>query len=279
MQVGVRFLKGAPQPGGIFVGGLGIKDYEADVMDGKGALIAWDPVHQKAAWKAPLETIWNGGTVATAGNLVFQGTADGFLSAYNATTGEKLWQVNVGMGILAAPMTYSVGGKQYVSVLAGYGGSAAIWGDLMNVGWKYTGPRRLLTFALDGTAAIPPSPPRDMTIHAVDNPSLKLDPTDVAAGHDLFTGCAICHGRSLIGTGMAPDLRESQIALDPDSLWSVVHDGALMQNGMPRNPNLTRPQVMQIYAYIRAGAREALGTRKAEDTDSAGHGASSAPVQ
>ncbi|CAN7468310.1 hypothetical protein LJR225_003189 [Phenylobacterium sp. LjRoot225] len=60
----------------------------------------------------------------------------------------------------------------------------------------------------------------------------------------------------------APDLRESQIALDPESLWTAVDDGALIKRGMPGFDNLTRDQVMQLYAYIRAGAREALGTGK-----------------
>jgi quinohemoprotein ethanol dehydrogenase len=162
------------------------------------------------------------------------------------------------MGIIAAPMSYAAHGKQYVSVLAGYGASAAIWGDLMNVGWKFAGPRRLLTFALNGTAMLPPSPKRDMTIHPVDNPALKLNPADVAAGHAMFMACAACHGRNLVAAGgPAPDLRESQIALDPDAFWHVVHDGALMENGMPRYSIFTRLQVLQFYAYIRAGAREA----------------------
>lgn len=271
MQLGVRYLKGEPIPGGVFVGGLGIKDYEADPMDGKGALIAWDPVRQKAVWKALLETIWNGGTLATAGKLVFQGAADGYLSAYNATTGERRWHYYAGMGIIAAPMTYAVNGKQYVSILAGYGGSAAVWGEVMNAGWKYSGPRRLLTFALDGKAMLPPSPPRDMTVHAVDDPSLKLNPADVSAGSGIFLACAVCHGRNLVSAGgPGPDLRESQIALHPESFWNVVHDGALIQNGMPKFASLTREQVMQIYAYIRAGARDALGTRKAEGSAPSG---------
>jgi quinohemoprotein ethanol dehydrogenase len=263
MQLGVRYLKGKPLPGGVFVGGLGIKDYEADPMDGKGALLAWDPVRQKEAWKAPLDTIWNGGVMASAGNLVFQGAADGYLSAYNATTGERLWRFYTGMGIIAAPMSYAINGKQYVSILVGYGGSAAIWGEVMNVGWKYSGPRRLVTFALDAKAMLPSSPPRAMTVHAVDDPSVQLNSTDVAAGGELFLACAVCHGRNLVATGgPGPDLRESQIALDPDNLWKVVHEGVLIQKGMPSFENLARQQVMQIYAYIRAGAREALRASK-----------------
>ena len=60
---------------------------------------------------------WNGGTLATAGDLVFQGTAEGWFNAYRATTGERLWRFDAGLGIMAAPMSYSVGGKQYVAVL------------------------------------------------------------------------------------------------------------------------------------------------------------------
>ena len=81
-------------------------------------------MHQKARWKVPLDTFWNGGMLATAGDLVFQGTADGYFSAYDASDGKRLWRFNAGLGIIAAPISYSVGGKQYVSVLVGYGGSA-----------------------------------------------------------------------------------------------------------------------------------------------------------
>jgi quinohemoprotein ethanol dehydrogenase len=262
MQVGIRFVKGRPPLGEIYFGGLGITAYKADSADGKGTLIAWDPVNQRVVWKAPLDTIWNGGAMATAGGLVFQGGADGTLSAYRASTGQRIWRYDAGMGIIAPPITYSVAGKQFISILVGYGGTASAWGDLMNVGWKFTGPRRLLTFALDGKASLPAAPARDMTVHAIDDPSLKLDPADVAAGHALFMSCGLCHGRNLVSPGgPAADLRESQIASQPDSLWRVVHDGTLLPNGMPSFPALSWPQLMQIYAYIRAGAREALAAQ------------------
>jgi quinohemoprotein ethanol dehydrogenase len=259
MQTGVHFLKGKPIPGGTFVGGLGLKEYEPDPQDGKGALIAWDPVRQKAAWRAPHDHIWNGGVLATAGGLVFQGTAEGGFAAYDAKTGKQLWRSDAGMGIIAAPIAYSAGGKEYVSVLAGYGGSAAAWGELMNVGWKFNDPRRLLTFTLDGKATLPASPPREMAVRPVDDPSIKIDPKEAAAGHEMFLACGACHGRNLVSAGgPAPDLRESQLALDPDAFYQVVHDGALMQNGMPRFAMFTKPQVMALYAYVRSGAREAL---------------------
>jgi len=62
---------------------------------------------------------WNGGILTTAGNLVIQGNAVGFLSAYRADTGEKLWSMSAQSAIVAAPVTYEVDGEQYVAVLSG----------------------------------------------------------------------------------------------------------------------------------------------------------------
>ena len=87
-----------------------------------GRLIAWDPVQQKEAWRVEHVSPWNGGTLATAGNLVFQGTADGRFVAYDAKNGAKLWEVPTGTGVVAAPATYEVDGKQYVSIAVGWGG-------------------------------------------------------------------------------------------------------------------------------------------------------------
>ena len=265
MQAGARFSKGPAWPGAVSIGGMSIGWALEDPEDGKGALLAWDPVQQKARWKVQHQTIWNGGTLATAGGLVMQGTADGFLSAYDATNGERLWRVNAGLGIIAPPISYSAQGKQQISVLVGYGGSASVGSNIMHAGWKYTAPRRLLTFGLDGKATLPPSPAPDMFVHAVDDPSIKLKDADVAAGRSMFLACAICHGRDLVSAGgPAPDLRESRLALDAEAFVKVVQGGALIQRGMPRFDTLTREQVLQIYAYIRAGAREAIANPNQE---------------
>ena len=85
-----------------------------------GRLLAWDPVKQKEAWRVEYVSPWNGGTLTTAGNLVFQGSADGRFVAYDARTGKKLWEAPVGTGAMAAAATYQVDGKQYVSVIAGH---------------------------------------------------------------------------------------------------------------------------------------------------------------
>jgi quinohemoprotein ethanol dehydrogenase len=261
MQLGTNFRKGKPEPGIFALGELNIGARVADSDDDTGTLIAWDPVQQNVRWRVPLPTIWNGGTLATAGNLVFQGTGDGYLSAYDASSGERLWRFNAGLGIIAPPISYSVRGHQYVSILVGYGGSAAVYGQLMQAGWKYGAqPRRLLTFRLDAKGKLPATPSPDWSVHAVDDPAVAIDEADIEPGHAQYNlNCATCHGLNLRSAGSpAPDLRESRLALNEQGVWAAVHDGVLMSRGMPQLPHLSREQIHQVYAYIRAGAREAL---------------------
>ncbi len=249
MQIGVHF-------GGQGGMGTGLAP-STDPRDGKGALVAWDPVRQREAWYVQHPLFFNGGALSTAGGLVFQGTADGYLSAYDDTSGQQLWQFYAGMGIISSPISYEVGGKQYVSLLVGYGASAGA-AQTMRVGWKYRMPRRLMTFALDGHATLASVATPDLNVRPVDDPGLVIDPAQADAGAKLARRCVSCHGGNLQSAGTAPDLRESAIALNPDALWAVVHEGALIQNGMPRFDNFSREQVNQIYAYIRTLARRAL---------------------
>ncbi len=103
-----------------------------------GFLVAWDPVTETARWRVrDGGSFGGGGTLATAGNLVFHGAI-----AYNAETGEKLWEADLGGGSVT-PMSYMLDGKQYVTLLA------RAWPG-----------NRLFTFALDGKEPIPPAPPR-----------------------------------------------------------------------------------------------------------------------
>ena len=73
----------------------------------------------------PADGPWDAGTLTTAGDLVIQGRADGHLLAYQAATGEPLWDFDLGLGITAPPITYSVNAKQYLAILVGWGGSMA----------------------------------------------------------------------------------------------------------------------------------------------------------
>ena len=88
-------------------------------VESEGALLAWDPVNQREVWRIPLTHRWNSGILTTAGNLVFQGGGDGRFVAYDALSGEVLWEVTVGLGIIGSPVTYMIDGEQYVSVAAG----------------------------------------------------------------------------------------------------------------------------------------------------------------
>jgi quinohemoprotein ethanol dehydrogenase len=258
MQLGMRSTR-APET---FPGVSAVPEFSGDPHDGKGALIAWDPVTQTKRWEVWHKWLWNGGTLSTAGNLVFQGTADGWLTAYDATDGKVVWRFNAGLGIIAPPISYSWHGTQYVSILVGWGGSNFYAMNIMPSGWRYNAqPRRLLTFKLGGTARLAPTAPYDETVHPLDDPSVKLIPADVAAGRALFnTTCNSCHGKDAESAGApGPDLRESAIAMDRTALWSVLHEGALLPKGMPRFASLTEEQVGQLYQFIRDRARAASG--------------------
>jgi PQQ-dependent dehydrogenase (methanol/ethanol family) len=91
----------------------------------RGELSAWDPVAGRAAWKIQEDLpVWSG-TLATAGDVVFYGTMDGWFKAIDARTGAPLWQYKTGSGIIGQPITYrGPDGKQYVAVMSGVGGWA-----------------------------------------------------------------------------------------------------------------------------------------------------------
>ena len=221
-------------------------------------LLAWDPIKQQKAWSHKLPPMWNAGTMTTKGNLVFQGRADGEFVAYDARNGEQLWSVNVGSGISSAPISYSVDGKQYVSLLVGWGGGGTILGSLAaQHGWKYKAhPRRLFTFALDGKVAMPPSPPPALA-QPIDPPDFKIDPALAERGRELFArSCLYCHGAGMVAGGQAPDLRESAIATSRDAFKSVVLDGAKRANGMPPFQELKDEDIDGLMHFIRQRARE-----------------------
>ncbi len=222
-----------------------VKDMPAAIPTGH--LLAWDPVAQKERWRAPYVVMWNGGTLTTAGNLVFQGTADGRFVAYSADKGTKLWQVSVGTGVIASPVTYEIDGTQYVSIMAGWGGAFALTGG--NLGLPAT-PGRLLTFALNGKQQLPvvaatqPTPPAAIEL----NVSTEM----LAKGGDLFArNCAVCHGIAAFGGGgVLPDLRYSSPATFT-SFQKIVLDGALINEGMPSfKHSMNAEDVQAIRAYV-----------------------------
>jgi mono/diheme cytochrome c family protein len=217
----------------------------------QGHLSAWDPVAQKEVWRASYSGPNNGGTLSTAGDLVFQGTADQRFLAYRATDGAKLWQFPAQTGIVAPPMTYAVDGQQYVAVMAGWGG---IWGLLGSgsaaankIDHRVGG--RILVFKLGGDAHLPP-PPQPESLPPATEPT--GDAEIIARGDTLFhERCSNCHGGGAIGGGVIPDLRHSELPRDDQALTEIVLKGALVGKGMPNFASvLTGPDVMAIQQYV-----------------------------
>lgn len=239
-----------------------------DPDDATGALLAWDPVAQKKRWEVRYtDSLWNGGAMSTAGNLVFHGTGRGQLVGYKASSGEKIWSFDAGLGIVGTPISYEVDGIQHISILVGYGGSTSgILSKLADYGWRYNEqPRRLLTFALGKHAQLPPSSPPRYRVRAVDDPSLVIDANQAKLGSKVYHSgaalCSICHGRQLENTGsFAPDLRESALAMNWEAFKVVVHDGVLAGAGMPKFDTMGEKEMRAIYMYIRQRAREASQT-------------------
>lgn len=93
---------------------------------GMGNFIAWDPIEGKIKWSLPEQfSVWSG-ALATAGDVVFYGTLEGYLKAVDSKTGEELYRFKTPSGIIGNVFTYEHGGKQYVGVLSGVGGWAGI---------------------------------------------------------------------------------------------------------------------------------------------------------
>jgi len=238
-------------------GPMGINAFHDDIPTsaGSSSLIAWDAVQRKKAWEVALPGATNGGVVSTRGGLVFQGQSDGKFVARDDRTGAVLWSTYMGVGTQAPPITYSVGGRQYVSILAGWAGGQMLLGSLSaQHGWVGRNhPRRLLTYALGEHATLPPSPPPSQPV-PVDDSSFKVDPALAAKGARLYERCLICHGAGVVAGGFAPDLRASPIPLDAQAFEAVLH-GGLESRGMPPYPELSAADLNALRHYIRQRAR------------------------
>ena len=222
-------------------------------------LQAWDPVSGEQVWEVPLEGLYNPGTLTTAGNLVFQGRVDGTLRAYRADTGEEVWRTDLGLGISAPPITYSVGGKQYVALLVGWGGAVAGVGGAIatQLGWAYGAQTRMLVaFTLDGTAELPP--PMEPVIPEPVEMQFEVDAGLAATGERVYGLCAHCHGPLAVSGGMAPDLRASQLVASAESFAGVVRDGNRAVGGMPAYRDFTDDMLLALRHYVRREAEAAL---------------------
>lgn len=248
-NTGVQFLDPPPIPGLP-------EDLEgrraALVAMRKGTLIAWDPVKQEARWTVDRDWPWNGGTLTTGGNLVFQGTVHGDFEAYTADKGEKLWSYQIHRGIVAGPATYEVNGEQYVAVLGGYGGSMGVASE-SPFGNQKIPNGILVAFKLGGKAALPEFEPTPLPAPNPSDESFAQEQID--KGFKLYmTYCAVCHNGPV-----NPDLRRSALLGLADPWKSVVIDGALSAGGMADFAEYMDANGAEaIRAYVNKSARDLL---------------------
>ena len=219
-----------------------------------GMTLAWDPVKQEEIWRVEHNTMWNGGLLATASNLVFQGTGEGQFSAYDGNTGRRLWQTDVGNGIIAPPISYQVNGEQYIAVMAGWGGAVGL--VLAEKEAKGGGPGRLLVYKLGGTAKLP---------EYTQQPGIFRPREVLASDAQLENGlllynrhCMRCHGMGVANKGLTPDLR--MMSEETRRLFTpIVLEGLYRSVGMIGFADvLSEDEVDDIHDYINAATNSQL---------------------
>jgi quinohemoprotein ethanol dehydrogenase len=220
-----------------------------------GALIAWDPLKQKEMWRVPQGDMWNGGTLATATDLVFAGNGYGEFNAYSAVDGKKLWGFDAQTGVIAGPMSYSVGGEQYVAVLSGNGGAYGLAAKISGQPQRRQPAGRVLVFKLGATGKLPID---DVSLSPANPSTESFPPEQIAAGEKLYGNtCRICHGGHVL-----PDLRRSGALPSKDAWNGIVIGGALSSEGMASFSRWLKPEDAEaIRAYLN---QEAIALRKTE---------------
>jgi alcohol dehydrogenase (cytochrome c)/quinohemoprotein ethanol dehydrogenase len=224
----------------------------------KGRLSAWDPIQQKEIWHVDRTSPVNGGVLSTAGNLVFEGTAQGDLEAYRADNGNKLWSAAAQSGVIAAPISYTVAGEQYVAVVVGWGGVFPLAsGEVALKSGRTQNISRVLAFKLGGNASLPPLP--QFTPAQLNPPRPSASAATVQKGETLFQNyCSTCHGDVAVSGGVLPDLRYSGTLAN--SAWTdVILGGSLQSYGMVSfSKELSKQDAEAVRAYVIFRANQSL---------------------
>lgn len=231
-------------------------------------LKAWDPVSRKVVWEqitSDRNRGYDGGVLSTAGNIVVQGRGDGTLRVYNAATGAELASIQTGSHIMAAPMTYRIGGVQYIAVQAGYGGVGISYPITpADIAYRNRNTNRILVFKLGGGPVPQPEPRPDPFTYPAPPPS-RATAARIAHGEAKFTEyCSRCH---MFGPGVTPDL--SRLPKDIHAMFNqIVLGGALAGNGMaPMGDMVSKYDVEAIHAYLIDTQRKGYeAQRKAKPT-------------
>jgi mono/diheme cytochrome c family protein len=163
---------------------------------------------------------------------VFQGTLDGRFRAYDARTGAQLWEYDNQAATMGGPISYEVGGTQYVASLASYG---TLY--FLPVGFGIANPPtepvngRVNVFRIGGDARLPE---RELVrLETPRPPALGASAGTLTRGAAVYTQfCGVCHGAGAVSGGLLPDLRRAP-SLQDAGVWRETAHGARAENGMP----------------------------------------------
>jgi quinohemoprotein ethanol dehydrogenase len=226
-------------------------------------LRAIDPLTGKTRWSVPMKG-WQdrGGVLTTASGLVFQGSIDGYLRVYRLSDGKLLKEIDTGTSILAAPMTYRVGGVQYVAVMAAWGGGGYPYVPRYSAAYRRGNEGRILVFKIGGGAV--PIPPELPPLEVAPEPPAQaagVTAATIEQGRTLFFGsCTLCHSNQV--RSITPDLRRMPPEIHA-KFGDIVLKGLLLPNGMPRwDDRLSPAEVDAIHAYLI----DLQGKTRAEET-------------
>jgi quinohemoprotein ethanol dehydrogenase len=226
----------------------GVQD--AGKAESRAALKAFDPATGNLVWEQENEGWWDrAGVLSTAGGLVFQGTDSGYLRAYRQDNGERVLDLFIGSSIIAAPVSYSVYGVQYIAFLTGWGGGGWFAPHPTSAVIKYGNQGRIIALKLDGGAV--PIPQEVSAVGPIPEPPVPNTAAaeTIAQGQTLFSrSCAICHAN--VDYGMTPDLRRMD-ANTHASFNAIVLQGARRFRGMPQwDDVLDVAQSNAIHAFL-----------------------------
>ena len=215
----------------------------------RAVLKAFDPKTGETVWEQ--ESVgWydRSGVLATGGGLVFKGTDEGDFYAYDDRTGKELLKIHVGTSIMAAPMTYTVDGEQYVAVMAAWGGGGWFQPHETSAAYKYGNEGRIIAFKLGGGAVPVPDPLPP--IQPVPKPPVENTGTaeEIAHGAQLWRNCAACH------TNMPRTLSADLLRMSADThaqFNDIVLRGARRDRMMPQwDDILSEQDANDIHAYL-----------------------------
>ena len=225
---------------------------DAVANPGRADIRALDPLTGRTVWSVPAAG-WQdrAGVLVTASGLVVHGTLGGELRVLDAKTGALLKSIQTGTSIMAAPMTYTVGGEQYIAVMAAWGGGGYPYVPRYSAAYQRGNNGRLLVFKLGGGPVPLPAPLPPLEVAPPPPPqAADVTPATIARGQALYfgIGCAMCHANQ--PRSITPDLRRMNDGTHA-AFNRIVLGGLYQAAGMPRwDDVLTPADANAIHAWL-----------------------------